>query len=159
MRATLPIRTLDRILRRALLVACWFTGLTALAGGLELMIWPRGNELMPPPSMLEGTPFATFFVPGLLLAAVVGGLNVAAAVLVRRRHRFAARAAFVAGGALCVWIVVQMLMLRAFSWLHGLYLAIGVITVVMALAWGLRRRARAPRPAGFTAPASPAPSG
>jgi menaquinone-dependent protoporphyrinogen oxidase len=139
-RATRPTDAIDRTLRRTLMVACWFTGLTALAGGLELMIWPRGNEVMPPVSMLEGTPFSSFFVPGLLLAALVGGLNAAAAMLARRRHRFAEHAAFVAGGALTVWIVVQMSMLRAVHWLHGVYLAAGVMTVVAATVWWLQRR-------------------
>lgn len=139
--ATAPTRGIDRALRRTLMAACWLTGLTALAGGLELMIWPRGNAVMPPVAMLEPTPFSTFFWPGLLLAAVVGGINLAAAMLVRRRHRLAEHAGFVAGGTITVWIVVEMRMLGAFHWLHAVYLATGAIALAAATAWGLRRRA------------------
>jgi hypothetical protein len=43
----------------------------ALGGGLVLMIAPRG-EIMPLPlSALAGSPFDTYFVPGLILFSVL----------------------------------------------------------------------------------------
>lgn len=130
---------------RALIVAlvglCWFTGLTAVAGGTGLMLSPEGSEWLPPLSLLEGTPFSSYFVPGLLLAGVVGLMNLAAGALVRRRHPLGELAALAAGVALTTWIVVQVLMLQAFHWLHALYLAVGLATIVVAAWLGARRRA------------------
>lgn len=60
---------------------CLFSGVTAMAGGLDMVLWPRGGPwfgLALP--LLEGTPFADFLVPGPLLFGVVGLLNVAAGV-------------------------------------------------------------------------------
>lgn len=45
--------------------------LTAIFGGIELMVWPRGNEYLPLLECLDVTGFTSFYVPGLLLAGVV----------------------------------------------------------------------------------------
>ena len=51
------------------------TGVTAAGGGLALVLRPDGSFLQAPLSVLRHTPFASFLVPGLLLAAVVGVSN------------------------------------------------------------------------------------
>ena len=71
--------------------------------------------------VLEHTPFHDFFIPGLLLAGVVGGANTVAGVVALRRSALANRAAFVSGGILVTWIVVEMLLLQDVHWLHGAY--------------------------------------
>ncbi|MBN1205392.1 MAG: hypothetical protein JXB05_10755 [Myxococcaceae bacterium] len=83
--------------------------------------------------MLEHTPFRDFFVPGLLLLLFVGLSNLVSWWLLRRRHRWGALMAFGAGGALTVWIVTEMVMLRSVHWLEWLYLAIGLGTMAAAL--------------------------
>lgn len=48
--------------------------LTAIFGGIELMVWPRGNEYLPLLECLDVagfTSFTSFYVPGLLLVGVV----------------------------------------------------------------------------------------
>ena len=71
--------------------------------------------------VLEHTPFHDFFIPGLLLAGVVGGANTVAGVVALRRSALANRAAFCLGGILVTWIVVEMLLLQDVHWLHGAY--------------------------------------
>jgi hypothetical protein len=107
------------------------------------MAWPRGNPYLPPLEVLDHAPFADFFVPGLLLAGVVGLVNLVAAVLVGRRHRVAELAGLAAGLTLLVWLVVEIAMLRGFHWLHGLYLFVALATIVTGATLGARRRAAA----------------
>lgn len=128
---------------------CWFTGLTALAGGISLLSgWPA----LPAASTLAGTPFTSFTIPGLLLAGVVGLSNlIAGTLMVRRQHR-AELAGLGAGVVLTTWIVVQALLLGPEHWLQALYLGIGLATIGAA-AWlercervGERVSASQPRP-------------
>lgn len=128
-----------RAVRRLLGGLCFFTGVTASWGGVELFGWPEGGApgFTVPLSVLEHTPFRNFLVPGLLLFSGVGVPNLAAGVLTLRRHRRGEVFAFGAGGALTVWIVTEMAMLRSFHWMEGLYLAVGLGTMATAL-W-LRR--------------------
>jgi menaquinone-dependent protoporphyrinogen oxidase len=117
-----------RPLRRALVGLCGFTGVTAVAGGMQLMLQPHGAALTPT-TMLDGTPFTSLFVPGLLLAGVVGLTNLVAGTLVFRRHRAGDLAALAAGLALTTWIVVQVSLIGAGHWLQALYLAVGLATI------------------------------
>jgi menaquinone-dependent protoporphyrinogen oxidase len=147
-RAIRPTTRAEQVIRPVLVGACWLTGLTAVVGGYGLMSSAQGSPMTPPISLLEGTPFTSFFVPGLVLAGVVGLANLAAGVLVYRRHRACDLAAGAAGGVLIGWLVVQMLMLTIFNWLHVAYLGLGSATVIMAVWLGRRR---------FTASHMPAP--
>lgn len=62
---------LSRIAKTALALEV-LLGIGALGGGLVLMIAPRG-EIMPLPlSALAGSPFDTYFVPGVILYGVLG---------------------------------------------------------------------------------------
>lgn len=124
-----------RALPRLLRALCLFTGVTATWGGIELAGWPAGGApgFQVPLSVLEHTPFRDFFVPGLLLLLFVGLSNLVSWWLLRRRHRWGALMAFGAGGALTVWIVTEMVMLRSVHWLEWLYLAIGLGTMAAAL--------------------------
>lgn len=133
-----------RWIRRAVTMLCLFTGLTALAGGLELTTWRDGAGWLPPLSVLERTPFADFFVPGVLLFSFVGLTNLLAAVLEGRRSRWGELAAMVAGVAIVAWIVSEMALLGTASLLEVVYLVIGAVTVAGA-AWLFARRRAALR--------------
>lgn len=87
--------------RRTLAALCAFTGITALAGGLDLTAWPQGAAWGPftDTAILASTPFDEFRVPGLLLTLLVGGPNLVAAPLCARRSPRGAQAAFVGGVA------------------------------------------------------------
>ena len=94
------------------------TGALAIVGGLMLAARPDGAWLRLSPDLLVPTPFASYRVPGLVLALIVGGAQVAGglAVLQRRRGdlRLATAAALVLGG----WIAIQAMMLGALSGWH-----------------------------------------
>jgi hypothetical protein len=70
-------------------------GVGAIYGGLRLL--------------LEGTSFADYTVPGLVLLVVVGGGMLLTASSALRHSRFAGVAALTMGGALLAWGVVETL--------------------------------------------------
>lgn len=110
-----------------------FVAVTAIAGGVALITDPSGGRLGMPLSLLEHSPFESFFVPGVLLAVVVGGSSLLAAVAHLVRARIAGQASFLAGLVLIGWIVSQVALLRGFHWLHGAYLAVGVLQLVLVI--------------------------
>jgi hypothetical protein len=105
---------------------CLFAGLTAVWGGLELVLSPDGSFMRLPLSLLENTPFRDFVIPGLLLTSFVGGINTLAGVLLLRGHPRADAEAMVSGAILATWILVEVILIRHVHWLHGLYLAVGL---------------------------------
>lgn len=123
-----------RWMRRVVTMLCLFTGLTALAGGIELTAWRTGASWLPPLSVLRDTPFSDFFVPGALLLVFVGLTNLLAALLEGRRSRWGELAAMVAGVAILAWIVSEMVLLSSVSLMEAAYLLIGAATVAGA-AW------------------------
>ena len=142
-RARMPVPHPLRALRRLLVGLGLFTGLTAMAGGFELIRWPFGTPWMPGfnVSLLRHSPFLDFFTPGLMLFTLVGVLNLIAAALVLRRHRRGEILAFAGGCSISIWILVEIALLREFSWLQGLYLGIGCGTMAASLRIWLERRA------------------
>lgn len=150
--------------RAGLLAVLGFVGLTALAGGLVMALgsW-LGHErlglpaqLMMPESMLAGSPFNSYFLPGLLLALVVGGIHLAAFILVARNQRWAATAAATAGYSILIWIFVQMVLIP-FSVLQAVYFAAGLAELgLLLLSLGLTGQAAftSPERQGSTVPAA-----
>lgn len=144
--ATQPVRERVAVPRSMSMVhqlvlwLCVFTGITAVAGGLALAT-SRGNVNGPPPTLLEGTPFQSFLVPGLLLLLVIGLGNLAAAALEARRIEKSELAVSVAGAGLMVWIITQLALIRTVSWLQLLYFLIGTATFSCSIwLWRVRHR-------------------
>ena len=121
--------------------SCWlaaFVAISSIAGGLEMLVWSRGNAYVPL-TLLEGTPFETFLVPGLLLGGVVGGSSLWSAIATARVSGWAMDATLFAGGTLTAWIGCEVALLQEFSWLQVLYGGLGLSLVALALV-SIRRR-------------------
>lgn len=104
-------------------------GVTAVAGGLGLLI-SNGRWLGLSTAVLEPSPFASYRVPGLVLALVVGGSQLAAAVAVRRRAPHHLRLATVAAVVLGGWIAVQALMIGIY-WLQPVIFLFALVELGM----------------------------
>lgn len=95
--------------------------------------------LSPPTDYLEGSPFDSYLLPGLALAAVLGGVHVVAFLAILRRARWSTIAATVAAYATLIWIFVQMIFIP-FSFLQAVYIVAGLGEVgLVLLALGLLR--------------------
>ena len=115
-----------------------FIGLGALGGGFMLVRDPSGSALGVPLSLLEGSPFPNFFIPGMFLLAVNGVGSIIGAGLSFTRRRYAQEIAIVLGAILVAWIVIQVVIISSFSWLHVLYFILGIVELGIGLY--IRRR-------------------
>jgi hypothetical protein len=103
------------------LLAC-----SALPVGALLVFAPDGSLLGATPAYLDEAPFASYLVPGLVLALLVGGSALAACVLAITRSRAAPLAAALCGTIVVAWIAVQLALITFVSPLHVITLGLGV---------------------------------
>lgn len=123
---------------RLYLVAAVALGSTALYGGGNLIADPTGGSLAMDTTMLDGTPFASFLVPGLVLFTVLGIGSLVTVVLIGLHHRMEWVASLGLAVALIGWITVQVALLGGVHWLHVLYGGLGVAMTLLSLAPSMR---------------------
>lgn len=118
-----------RFARIALLVAQAFVAITALAGGIALIVGSLDPTLasvvIPPREYLEGSPFSSYLVPGSVLIVAVAGVHAAAFAATIFSSRWSMRLSATGGFACAIWIFVQMIYIP-FSFLQALYFTIGL---------------------------------
>lgn len=85
-----------------------FQGISGIFGGGALILDPGGAILQMPLSMLEGSPFETFLVPGIILFLVLGIFPATIFFGLWRRKRWAWMGAMFIGPALLAWIGVEI---------------------------------------------------
>jgi hypothetical protein len=121
---------------RALVGVELATGVMALVGGALLAAEPDGSLLQADISALASSPFSDYRLPGLLLAAFVGGGFVGTALWQARGGALARELSVVAGAGIVVFEGAELVWL-GFQPLEAVFAAVGV--TVLALAWGLPR--------------------
>jgi hypothetical protein len=123
----IPYRTVTRLLAALTL----FGALSALAGAV-LAIAANGAGV--PLKYLADSPFPSYAVPGFILGVVVGGTQLAAAIALLRRQRIALLLSAIAGFGMLIWIFVELVIIRQYSWLQSAYFALGVLELILVLA-------------------------
>lgn len=130
-----------------LVVLLLFQAIGALYGGFSLMIEPGGSIMQMPLSWLQPSPFDDYFIPGLILAVVLGlfpvfivyGLlfmpkwNFGPLNVYPRRH-WSLTFALYLGIMLVCWINVQLLMVQQYFWLQPVMALTGLLIIVTSLA-------------------------
>ena len=120
----------QRLIKIFLIAAELVVGITAILGGYGL-IFNDGMGL--PSAWLSGTPFSSYFWPGVILALVVGGTNISAAVLVLRNHRYSLEMSAVAAFGLLIWLFVEVYMLPHSSMLQIIYFSLGIFILTLTM--------------------------
>lgn len=122
--------------RATLLWVQGFVAVTALLGGIALILGAvapaLSSVLSPPIEYLDGSPFASYLIPGLLLAGLLGGIHIVAFVAVLRRHPLDAVLSAAAAFATLIWIFVQTVYIP-FSFLQAVYFAAGLLELGLVL--------------------------
>jgi hypothetical protein len=112
-----------------LVVVDLFLAVSAIAGAIGLVV----GFMNIPLSVLNGTPFADFTVPALLLGIVVGGSALAgAAIAAFGPRRYETMATAGAGGIVVGWIIIEIALIGLGSWLQPLYFAVGLVMIGLA---------------------------
>jgi len=87
-----------------------------------------------PLAYLEGTPFTSYFVPGLVLGVVAGGTQLLAAIGLLRRKDWALIATVVAGFGMMIWIFVEIALIRQYADLQTIYFSLGALELIAVYA-------------------------
>ena len=116
--------------RRALIGLLVFGAVSAVAGGV-LGVALNGAGV--PLDYLQGTPFSSYVIPGLILGVAVGGTQSVAAIAVWRTAPWGMAAASVAGFGMIIWIFVELAILTEYSFLQSIYFAVGLVELLLVL--------------------------
>jgi hypothetical protein len=139
-------RPLGRLARAAMTLEI-VLGVGALGGGIALMAGPHGEILPLPVSALAGSFFKDYFAPGAILFAILGVGPLGAAAGAWRRRPVAPFLAFAVGGALLIWLAAEIAIVGYSNHppLQALYMVLGVVMLLVAVAWIRQSRAMADR--------------
>ncbi len=122
-----------KFLRLSAIVLLAFLGVTAIAGSIPMLLYPEGNEILLPLSLLQYSPFSSYTIPGILLLAANGLLALVVLWLAIARRPFYGEWTCFQGCVLLGWLVIECVMLRMVMWLHYVYGAVGLALVIAGL--------------------------
>ncbi len=92
-------------------------------------LYPFGLSLSP----LAYTPFENYFLPGLLLTMLVGGISLVALVLQLQQLKAAFPWTLLSAIISIVWLIIQMNLLREFQWIQWVLILIGFLLIMVSL--------------------------
>lgn len=110
-----------------------FVGIPALVYGLFFILEPDGSRVGMGIEALSRSPFNSYLIPGIILFLINGAGNIASAVLSFRRSFLTGYAGVLFGGALVIWIAVQILMIGYVPGLQLPIFVIGSVEIVLGL--------------------------
>ncbi len=111
--------------RKLLLGVQLFNGLSAVGGGLAMMV----RWIPEQPSWVEHTGFNNNYFPGVILMAVVGGSALVAALAMMKRIEGWELSSIVAGMIMVFWIAGEVASIRGFHFLQVIYLITGLLVL------------------------------
>ncbi|NCA86910.1 MAG: hypothetical protein EOM83_15320 [Clostridia bacterium] len=117
----------ERIVRITLGLILSFLALNAFGGGYYAMAGAEGVPL----EWLEGSPFHSYFIPGLFLLGVIGGLSTVAAVAVFGRWRGGRFLSLLTGTVVLNWLLVQIIIIGYVSWMQPTTFALAILILVL----------------------------
>lgn len=132
--------------------AAGFVGVTALGGGVEMLLFPRGNQFVPGAWLADVPLIDSWVLPGLVLGVGfgVGGVVTAYGLLRRPRWRAADRlqrrtgrhwswlAALALGAGLAGWVLLEVAFIPQRSPIELLYAALAAALIVLPLQRSVR---------------------
>ena len=121
-----------RRVRIAIGVLAAFIALTAIGGGIAMLV---GADQFPL-EWLRDTPFSDYTIPALVLAIVVGGSSLIAAVTVFTGRKVGVLASMAAGLIMAGYIVVEVVTLKQVppgpTLIEGVYFVLGLVIFGLA---------------------------
>lgn len=88
-----------------------------------------------PVEWLEDSPFRNYFIPGLFLFIIVGGVAIFSGILVFQNHIWARKAAFFCGILILLWLAIQVSIIGYVSWMQPATTIAALI--ILLLTWKL----------------------
>jgi len=116
----------------ALMALLLLQGICGIAGGVALVAAPDGRIMKMPVAQLDGSPFSSYLIPGLILLIVLGILPLDVLAGLWLQPKVAWYGSLVVGCGLVLWIVVQVLYIP-FSALQTIFGAVGLLIATVTL--------------------------
>lgn len=130
-----------------LIVLHIFLAIGALGGGGALILDPTGELSQLPLSLLYGSPFSNYLLPGIILVLVLGVMPLLIALGLYRKSdwllaeklnifhekHWSWTFSLYIGFALIIWITVQVFIIQTLSMLHFIYILYGLVIQAVTL--------------------------
>lgn len=116
-------------IRLALIIIESAVCLAAVIGGIGLIT----TSLKVPATLLEGSPFNSYFIPAMILTVIVGGTNALAVYSLITRHKIEVETSATAGFGLVIWIFTQTYLLGGLSWIQPLFFIVGIAILILTM--------------------------
>lgn len=117
----------QKFFKRALMLILSFCALSALAGSLALIFT---NGLGMAQDFISGV-FPSYLIPGLVLFFIVGGTNLLAIIVLKKKWLYAVEACATAGFGLQIWIFVEMYIIQQSDALQIVYFSAGTLILIL----------------------------
>jgi len=127
------MKTFFKIIAGALLI---FNGMSALYGGLNLIVYSEGNSLQLPLDWLQHSPFDNYLLPGLILFTLNGLSSLFVCVAILLNSKKYPLLILIQGFILAGWIFTQMIMIQFVSYLQLLFGIIALLLILCGLILG-----------------------
>ena len=136
-----------------LIVLLFFLGIGGIISGALLFLAPDGHLVGFNSSMLQGSPFSNYLIPGIILFLFVGVYQLFVGFSVLRHpawrwpekinpnkgYHWAWAASWAAGVIMLIWIAVETALLGYISGLQPIIAVWGIALIVLAMLPGVRR--------------------
>ena len=143
-----------------LILAVAFEAMGAIYGGINLMNDPSGDSIQLPITLLEGTIFSSYLIPGIILFLLLGFFPlflifplifkpewpIINSLNIYKNYHWAWTYTLYTSIILIIWINVQMMILGTGSMLQGSYGLLGVFILNISLTPGAKRYYRIQTP-------------
>ena len=130
-----------------------FQALSGLFGGFSLITDPSGESLQMPLNFLEGTPFESYLIPGIILFLLLGLLpgitfmglltrkswSWAQSLNIYRNRHWSWAFALYTGIMLILWIDFQVMLIGYNHFIQTLYALAGAVILIFTLLPGTMR--------------------
>ena len=114
--------------RIAIVALAAFIALSAIGGGIAML----AGAMQFPVEWLRNTPFSDYTIPALVLAIVVGGSSLLAAVTVFTGREVGVFTSLAAGLIMAGYEVVEVVTIKQIVWAQGLYFGLGLMLFGLA---------------------------
>ncbi len=111
-----------------------FVALGAIPVGILFILKPDGSAVGMPVSILAGSPFKDFLIPGIALFFFNGIFHLINAVLSFFKHKNAPLIGVILGAGLIIWIIVQVYVIGFNNFLQPLFFFIGCVELIVSFA-------------------------
>lgn len=116
-----------RTLRITAIILLFVTGINAVIAGTLFMLDPSGALMGMNTGYIRSSPFHDYLIPGIILFSAIGLYSLLIVFMTIRKHPLHPINILLQGLILCGWILIQVIMVSDFNFLHITMLVTGIL--------------------------------